>query len=88
MKKEETEHFGIASYIFGWISIVFGVLQPVLGFGFGITGLILAKKTDSQLSKKAKNLNIIGIVVSIVVTVLFVLLGSYLASKGLLNPLK
>lgn len=87
MKKEEIEHFGIISYVLGWLSIIFGILQPVLGFGFGITGLILINKMSLPIAKKAKNLNTIGIIISIIVTILFFAAGFYLSSKGLLNTL-
>ena len=87
MDKKEAEHLGIASYVIGVLSIVFGILQPAFGFGFGVAGLILSKKSQSGLSKKAKKLNLIGIAVSIIVILLSVVVGFYVAKLGLLNPI-
>jgi len=81
MSKEDFSEMG---YVLGILSVIFGILQPVFGFGLGIAGLILASGISSPLSKKAKKLSIIGIVVSIIVTLILILGSSYLISKGLL----
>ena len=82
MKKEDSEHFGIASYIFGWISIIFSILQPAFGLGFGIVGLILSSKTQN-LKKESRKLNIIGIILSILFSALLAALTGYLTAKGI-----
>ena len=76
--------FSDASYILGVLSIVFGIIQPVLGFGIGISGLVLSFKNKSDMGKKAKILNIIGIVISAIIMLILIVGGSYLISKGLL----
>ena len=82
MAKEDG--FSEESYILGVMSIVFGIIQPVLGFGIGISGLVLSFKDKSDIGKKAKILNIIGIAVSAVIMLVLIVGGSYLISKGLL----
>mgnify|MGYP001459336647 CR=1 FL=1 len=84
VKKEEEKHFEIAGYVLGILSIVFSVLlQPAFGLGFGITGLILVFKKKSELSKKARTLNVIGIIISIIVLVII----SYLLANQILKGL-
>ena len=76
--------FGEISYALGVLSIVFGILQPVFGLGMGITGFILSMKDSSPISRKAKKLNVIGVVLSAVITLILVIGSSYLISKGLI----
>lgn len=76
--------FSDISYVLGILSVIFGILQPMFGFGLGVAGLILTSGNSSHLSKKARKLSIIGIAVSIVVTLVLILGSSYLISKGLL----
>lgn len=84
VKKEEEKHFEIISYILGVLSIVFSVLlQPTFGLGFGITGLILIFKKKSELSKKARVLNVIGVIISVVVLIII----SYLFANQILKSL-
>lgn len=59
--------FSDISYVLGILSIVFAILlKPSFGLGFGITGLILIAKEKSELAKKSRKLNIIGIIISVV----------------------
>ncbi len=76
--------FSDISYVLGILSIVFGIVNPTFGIGIGISGLILSLKNKSDIGKKAKTLNIIGIVVSIIITVILIAGSSYLISKGLI----
>lgn len=85
MDKKE-EHFEIASYILGILSIVFSVLlQPVFGLGFGVTGLVLISKNKSAFSNKSRKLNITGVVISAVLMVVGVFF--FINQFGSLNPL-
>lgn len=72
------EDFGPVSYALGWLSIIFGILIPISGLVLGIVGLVLSKKQTSDISKKAKILNIVGIVISIVVWVVLFLAAMYM----------
>ena len=49
-----------SGYIFGILSIVFAFFVPLAGIILGIIGLVLNKK---EKSKKARRLNIIGIII-------------------------
>ena len=82
MKKEE---IGIISYILGVISIVLAFFQPLAGFIFGVIGLIKVRKQKTELSKKARLLNIIGSVLSLIVFILLVFLSYYLTQNNLLQ---
>lgn len=82
MKKEGD--FSEVSYVLGIVSIVFSVLiQPTFGLGFGITGLILSSRNKSELSKKAKKLSIIGIVISVIILIIL----AYLVTNQVLENL-
>tara|TARA_Y100000310_G_scaffold342308_1_gene444967 strand:- start:1224 stop:1484 length:261 start_codon:yes stop_codon:yes gene_type:complete len=73
-------------YVFGIISIVMAFFTPLAGFVFGIIGLVQSKKQKTSLSKKARTLNIVGMVLSIILFTLSIVATAYLAKIGL-NPL-
>jgi len=78
MVNKEKIDLGIPGYILGIISIIFGVITPVAGLITGIIGLSLSKKEKTELAKRGKKLNTIGIIVSIIVLV--ILIVSYIYS--------
>ena len=59
-------NFSLTSYIFGVVSIVTAFFTPLLGLVFGIIGLVQSNKEKTKVSKSARKLNIIGIIVSVV----------------------
>ncbi|MBI2043996.1 hypothetical protein HYT24_01395 [Candidatus Pacearchaeota archaeon] len=75
--------FSEVAYIFGVISIVMAFVSPVGGVIFGILGLVYSKKQKSDLSEKAKNLSIIGIIIAVIMLIITVGLTAYL---GLTSP--
>jgi len=70
---------GVA-YILGIVSIVMAIFQPLAGIIFGIIGLVQNKK---EKSKKAKKLNIIGIVIGVVLFLVSIAVTIYLTIKGI-----
>ena len=76
--------FSETSYVLSLLSMIFAFVQPAFGFGLGLAGMILALKSSGPLSKKSLRLNVLGIILSIIVTIALVLGSSYLISKGLL----
>jgi len=83
MKKEED--FSEVSYVLGIISIVTAFFLPLAGFILGTIGLIHSKKQKTKLSEKAKKLNIVGIILSIILFVVTILAATYLTILGT-NP--
>lgn len=83
MKKDGD--FSEISYVFGTVSIVLAFFIPLAGFVFGIVGIIQSKKQNTSLSKKAKKLSIIGIVLSIILFGITVVAAAYLQTIGT-NP--
>ena len=75
--------FSDISYIFGVISIVMAFFTPLAGFVFGVIGYIQSKKESTPMSKKARKLNIIGMVLSIILFVITVVLAAYAATQGI-----
>lgn len=71
----EKEDFSEISYVLGIMSIVFGFISPIAGLVFGIIGLKLSNKQNSNLSKKAKKFSKWGIVISIVVFFILVIIS-------------
>ena len=85
VKKEE--NFGVVSYILGIISIVTAFLTS-FGLGgiiFGIIGLVQSKKQKTDLSKKAKKLNTIGLILGIIMFVISLITTIILTIKGVSN---
>ncbi len=76
---EKKEDFSVVSYILGIISIVMAFFNSPAGLVFGIVGLVQSKKQKTELSKKAKKLNIIGIVLSVILLIASVIATYYLA---------
>ena len=84
MKEEVTQ----TSYTLGILSIVLGFFQPLAAIVLGIVGLIQSKKSTSELGKKAKKLNTIGIIIGIVVLILYLIAMIFLKDSfvGNLTP--
>jgi len=80
---EKKRDFSEVSYILGIISIVTAFFTPLAGFVFGIVGLFQSKKQKTKLSEKARKLNIIGIILSIILFVIIVALTAYLRINGI-----
>ena len=81
--------FSEISYLLGILSVVLSFFQPVAAFILGIVGLIHSRKQKTQLSEKAKKLNIIGIILSIIFFAITAALTAYFTAKGLGNlPIK
>ena len=62
-KKKLNLDFSFAAYLLGIIAVVDSFISPIAGVIFGIIGLVFSKKEKNEISRKAKILNIIGIVV-------------------------
>ncbi len=81
-EKKEQVDFSQTSYIFGIVSIVMALFTPLLGLVFGIVGLVQSAKQKTDVSRLAKKLNIIGIVLSVIVFGV----GLFFLLKGLTLP--
>lgn len=78
--------FDLVAYIFGIVSVTLAFFNSLAGIAFGIIGIIQSKKENTELSKKARKLSIIGIVLSIVLFIVLVTLIAYLESKSIKIP--
>lgn len=69
----EKNDLSVVSYTIGIISIVMSILAPLTlsGVVFGFIGLLQTKNNKSEVSKKAKKLNIIGIILGILTFIFF-----------------
>lgn len=83
----EKNDLSVVSYSLGIISIVMAIFTPLAGLVFGVVGFVLGKKLNTELSKKAKKLNIIGIIISAIIFIVSVAVAVYLSIKGIDNPL-
>ncbi len=77
--------FSEVGYILGVMSIILAFFQPVAAFITGIVGFVHSRKQKTHLSEKAKKLNIIGIVLSIIFFAITAALAAWLATKGFNN---
>lgn len=62
------------AYTLGIVSIVYALFSPFLGLIFGIIGLVFSLRTKTNYSKNAMILNIVGVVLGIIITILTLLL--------------
>lgn len=65
------------SYVMGLASIVFAFLSPIAGLVLGILGLTTSKGENTELGKKTKKLSKIGITISVIILILFVVITIY-----------
>lgn len=79
----EKKDLSVVSYILGIISIVLAFFNSPAGLVFGVIGFIQSKKQKTELSKKAKKLNKIGIILSIILLAISIAITAYLTTKGL-----
>ena len=77
LKQDKTQQ----SYTLGILSIVFAFFIPLAGVVLGIVGLSLHKDNENVFVKRAKLLNIVGVILSVV---LFgaMLLYAYYTNQG------
>lgn len=81
--KDVQSNYDLISYIIGIVAIVQAFITPAAGLILGIIGLTFSKKTRTELSKKAKNLNLTAIIIGalfllIVIILTFLNMESYL----------
>jgi hypothetical protein len=79
----EREVRDIISYILGIVSIVMAFFNSPAGLVFGIIGFVQSKKQKTDLSKKAKKLNKIGIILSAILLAISIAITMYITLKGL-----
>lgn len=79
----DKEYFSVVSYTLGILSIVFAFFNPLAGLVLGIIGFTQSKKQKTDISKKAKKFNKIGIILSIIFLVIQIAVMAYAAIKGL-----
>ena len=70
--------FSQISYVLGVISVVMAFFVPISGAVLGIVGIVHSKNQKTELSKRAKNLSIAGIIISIVMLVVNAIITAYL----------
>lgn len=75
--------FSEISYVFGVMSIVMAFFTPLAGFVLGVIGFVQSKKQNTTLAKKAKNLSVWGMILSIIVFVILVIVTFYFAKQEL-----
>jgi len=84
---EKKVDFSVVSYILGIASIIMAFFTPLAGLVFGLVGLIQNKKQKTELSKKAKKLNLIGIILSAIFFIASIIATFYLTKLNLPFPL-
>jgi uncharacterized membrane protein len=76
----------LISYILGILSIVLAFFNPFVGIILGVVGLVHGMKKKTELSKRARLLNIIGIIAGIVLIIFSVVMARYLTEFCANNP--
>lgn len=80
MAKEKIDKADVA-YVLGILSIVFAFFQPIAGLILGVIGLVQSKKAGHRKSKK---LNIIGVVLSAIFSIVSIYM--FIINLGVLTP--
>ncbi len=79
---EKKEGFGNTSYTLGIISIVLAFFSPLAGLIIGIVGLNLSKKERSSLALRGNKLSKVGLVLSAIILVIYIILAIVAISQG------
>ena len=74
-----------AAYVLGLVSIILALsfMSPLGGLIAGVIGYNISKKSKTDLGKKAKKLNKIGIIISVIILVIVIGFLVYSLSQGL-----
>ena len=72
-------NFEMPAFIIGIIAIVEAIFSPMIGIVLGIIGLVFAYRQKTTLSRKAKILNWVSIVIGIILLTVIIY-------KSLSNP--
>lgn len=86
-KKEsvrEDINYPLVSYIIGIVAIVQAFISPLSGIILSIIGLILSKRSSSNLSKLGKKFNLIALIIGIVIFILSIILSFSASQLGLM----
>ena len=86
-EKEKKEDISVVSYTLGIVSVVLAFFLPLGGFVFGVVGFIQSKKQKTLLYKKAKKLNLIGMILSLALFIISIVANMYFINKGF-SPLQ
>lgn len=70
---EKKQDLSLVSYTLGILSVVLAFFTPTAGLVLGIIGFIQSKNEKSGLGKKAKKLNLIGIILSVILVIVSIL---------------
>ena len=83
VKKESMKYdSSLVAYTLGILSIVLAFFQPIAAVILGIVGLFQGKKDKNALSRKAKKMNIIGIVLGLLFLILTIVITGYAMLNG------
>lgn len=63
-----------SNYIIGIVALVLSFFNPLPGLVLGIVGLVRVGKSKDEISKKARTLNVIAIIVAVAFAVLSIAL--------------
>ncbi|OYT36662.1 hypothetical protein B6U91_00670 [Candidatus Pacearchaeota archaeon ex4484_71] len=74
MVKKEKINFEVPAFVVGVIAIVEAIFSPLLGLVFGVIGLVFSYRQKTVLSKKAKRINWVALVLSAVLFALTLIL--------------
>ncbi len=85
-EKMDRKNLTLISHVLGILSIVMVFFSPFVGIILGTVGLVHGMKEKTELSKKARLLNIIGIILGIVLIILSVVISKYLVGYCANNP--
>lgn len=80
---EKKVDYDLIAYIIGIVAIVQSFISPSSGLVLGIIGLVFSNRLNSEMSRKARKLNTIAIIVGailfIIIAILsFTTLGAYI----------
>jgi len=85
-KNKNYEGRAIVGYTLGIVGIIFSVIYSFAGILINIIGLVQSSKEKNELGKKAKRLNIIGLILGIVMLVITIVMVYILKVPSAIFP--
>lgn len=77
---KEKLNYEIPAFVLGIIGIIFAFISPFAGLALSIVGLVQSNRQKTLMSKNAKTLNLVGLIISIILVIVLIFFSGTMAN--------